>query len=151
MESRAARLIRDDANQSLERSHADPPSGSAGLRVDAASLSSHVVVRKAKEDTMTEQDVKTQQAKFFSRLAEEVESGAPLLRSLRKLEDELGEPLRAAVVALGGAIEAGDTFSQALAKSPAVFEPGVLALVEGGEKAGWLQKVLPVVAQYVVR
>ena len=42
MESRAARLIRDDANQSLERSHADPPSGSAGLRADAASLSSHV-------------------------------------------------------------------------------------------------------------
>ena len=43
MQSRAARLIRDDANQWLERSHADPPAGSGGLRADAASLSSHVL------------------------------------------------------------------------------------------------------------
>ena len=100
---------------------------------------------------MTEQDVRNQQAKFFSQLAEELASGAPVLRSLRKVQKDLGEPLRAAVVALGDAIEAGDTLSQALAKSPTVFEPGVVALVEGGEKAGWLQKLMPVVAEYVSR
>ena len=48
MESRAARLTRDDANQSLERSHAEPPSGTAGLRADAASLSSHVRLKTMK-------------------------------------------------------------------------------------------------------
>ena len=100
---------------------------------------------------MTEQDARSQQARFFSKLAGELESGVHLLRSLRKVQEDLGEPLRAAVVALGDAIEAGDTLSQALAKSPTVFEPGVVALVEGGEKAGWLQKVMPVVAEYVSR
>ena len=100
---------------------------------------------------MTEQDMNNQQATFFGRLAEEVESGAPLLLSLREIQGELEKPLRDAVVKLGDAIEAGDTLSQALAKSPAVFEPGVVALIEGGEKAGWLQKVLPVVAEYVSR
>jgi type II secretory pathway component PulF len=105
----------------------------------------------AEERSMTAQGVMVQQARFFSELGKKLEAGVPFLRALRQLQDELAEPLRGAVVALGDAIEAGGTFSQALARSSVAFEPGVVALVEGGEKAGWLHKVLPVVAEYVRR
>ena len=101
---------------------------------------------------MSDQVAKVELVKLFNRMAEEVKAGRPLLASLRRIESEFtGTQVQKSVAALGDAIEKGDTLSQALGRNSALFEPGVVALVEGGEKAGWLQNVLPVVADYIGR
>jgi len=87
---------------------------------------------------------------FFFRLAEDLRAGHPMLHSLRKSQEEFaGTSIEKTIKTLADNIEKGSTLFEALEKHPGVFDEGVVALVKGGETAGCLDHVLPVIADYV--
>jgi type IV pilus assembly protein PilC len=76
-------------------------------------------------------------------LATMVASGMTLLRALYVLEEQTGsKPLREAIVGVRKDVEAGLLFSAALARSPKVFSPLYVAMVESGETGGRLDEAL---------
>lgn len=85
-------------------------------------------------------------------LAAFIRAGVPLLEGVDVLAEESGNPaLRRALRAIGEALRAGDTFSQALANQPKVFPPFMIAVVQSAELTGRLDNVLDQVARYVDR
>ena len=70
-------------------------------------------------------------SKFFQDLVSMLDAGRPLLSSLREMESSgtTAPALRPVVHQLADDIAAGSSFSAALAKHPAVFDPGYLAML----------------------
>jgi len=68
---------------------------------------------------------------FLQNLVTKLDAGNPLYRSLHELatSDDVAAELRPTIEQLAGDIAGGSSFAQALAKHPAVFDPGYVALV----------------------
>ena len=89
---------------------------------------------------------------FWSRFTERTCAGQPLLPALRAVEGELRpQPLHAVVRALADDVEDGLTLSAAMKKHPLTFSRGAVCLVEGGERAGILDRVLLLIVEHLWR
>jgi type IV pilus assembly protein PilC len=90
------------------------------------------------------QKVKTEDVIFFTRqLHTVVRSGIPLLSGLRALEEQTRTgKLKAATKEMCRDIEAGRTFSDALAKHGNIFSELYISMVRAGETGGTLDDVL---------
>ena len=101
---------------------------------------------------MTESAHGPEAAKFFTALADDLKAGQPVLRSLRRIEENLSDtPFSETIGMMADDIEQGSTLSQALGEHPNAFDEAVVLLVKGGEAAGMLDRLLPIVADYVSR
>ncbi|MEO0454159.1 MAG: type II secretion system F family protein [Verrucomicrobiota bacterium] len=86
---------------------------------------------------------------FTRQLATLIDSGLPLLRSLRTLtKQEKNVPLKNAMNTLADAVESGSTFSEALAQHPKIFNKLFVNMVKAGELGGVLEIVLTRLAEF---
>jgi type IV pilus assembly protein PilC len=89
-------------------------------------------------------------ALFTRQLATLIDAGLPLLKSLRVLESQQKPgPLKVALVNMGGAVEGGSTFSEALADHPKLFNKLFVNMVKAGEAGGVLEIVLNRMAEFL--
>lgn len=80
---------------------------------------------------------------FSQQLAAMVSAGIPILECLHELIEETDNPaLRRALIKVAQDIQAGSTFSQALARHPRIFSELFVALVHAGEIGGVLEQSL---------
>lgn len=87
---------------------------------------------------------------FTRQLATLVDAGLPLLRGLRVLERQERNPtLKKVINDLAASIEAGSTFSEALAQHPKVFNRLYVNMVRAGEVGGVLEVVLNRLAEFM--
>ena len=87
---------------------------------------------------------------FARQLATLIDAGMPLLRGLRLLEAQQRHPTLKQVIAdLGYSIEGGDTFTEALARHPKVFNHLFVNMVKAGEIGGVLEVVLGRLADFM--
>lgn len=87
---------------------------------------------------------------FTRQLATLVDAGLPLLRGLRVLERQERHPtLKKVINDLAASIEAGSTFSEALAQHPKVFNRLYVNMVRAGEVGGVLEVVLNRLAEFM--
>ena len=85
---------------------------------------------------------------FSQQLATMVGAGIPIMECLRELIDETeSPPLRHALQRITRDIQAGSTFSQALARHPKIFSGMFVALVHAGEVGGVLEQSLDAIAE----
>jgi type IV pilus assembly protein PilC len=94
--------------------------------------------------------VKAKSLMIFTRqLATLIDAGLPLLRSLRTLLKQEKHPgLKAAMTNLAESVEAGNTFSEALAQHPKIFNKLYVNMVKAGELGGVLEVVLRRLAEF---
>jgi type IV pilus assembly protein PilC len=86
---------------------------------------------------------------FTRQLATLIDSGLPLLRSLRTLmKQERNPALRGAMNNLADSVESGSTFSEALAQHPKIFNKLYVNMVKAGELGGVLEIVLTRLAEF---
>lgn len=87
---------------------------------------------------------------FTRQLATLVDAGLPLLRGLRVLERQERNPtLKKVIGELAASIEAGSTFSEALAQHPKIFNRLFVNMVRAGELGGVLEVVLNRLAEFM--
>jgi type IV pilus assembly protein PilC len=80
---------------------------------------------------------------FCFHLEQFLQAGVPIIESLADLRDTIEHPhFREIVTSLVGAIEGGETLSQALERHPQVFDNVFCSLIRAGERAGELPTVL---------
>ena len=83
-------------------------------------------------------------------LATLVSAGLPLLRGLRVLLRQTKNPtMRKALEAMGQSVESGNTFSEALAQHPRVFDYLYVNMVRAGEAGGVIEVVLARLAEFM--
>ncbi|MGI8460944.1 MAG: type II secretion system F family protein [Solirubrobacterales bacterium] len=101
-----------------------------------------------KLENIFKRGVKMRPLAVFSRqYATLIASGMPMLRSLYTLEDQTeDEKLKEAITRLRQDIEAGSSVSQAMEKSPTIFDPLYRSMVESGESSGRLEEALDRIA-----
>jgi type II secretory pathway component PulF len=81
-----------------------------------------------------------------------LEAGVPIVQSLDTLSRQSRSPKLTEVIReLRGHVEAGRPISAGLQRYPEVFGPVVVSLVRAGEKGGFLDKALALVADYLDR
>lgn len=88
--------------------------------------------------------VKTKEKIIFSRqLSTLINAGLPLVQSLKSVQSQTkSKPLQAVINQVVSDVEAGNTLSASLAKSPKVFNTIFCSLVASGEASGTLDKAL---------
>lgn len=88
--------------------------------------------------------VRTKDKVIFSRqLSTMINAGLPLVQSLRTVEGQTSnKPLRVIIQKVMADIEAGSSFSAALAKFPNTFNRVYVSLIAAGETSGTLDKAL---------
>ena len=87
---------------------------------------------------------------FFRQMASLFSAGVPLFESLIALEDQFSdETFRKIVTKIKEDVEAGLSFSEALAKYPNIFSRLVIAMVASGERAGVMGETLKRIAEYL--
>jgi type II secretory pathway component PulF len=88
--------------------------------------------------------VKPQDLIIFSRqLATLMAAGVPFLQGLATMEKQSENPrLKAAISAIKADVEAGSTFSDAIAKHPAIFSKLYVSMIKAGEAAGIMDSIL---------
>jgi type IV pilus assembly protein PilC len=87
---------------------------------------------------------------FTRQLATLVEAGLPLLRGLRLLEEQEGNPtMRNVIGRLSADIEGGGSLGEAVAAQPGVFNPLYVNMVRAGEISGALEVTLGRLAQFM--
>jgi type IV pilus assembly protein PilC len=87
---------------------------------------------------------------FTRQLATLVNVGMPLLRGLRLLQEQEGQPaLKRVISEIARAVETGGTMSEALAAHPKVFSPLYVNMVRAGEMGGVLEEVLRRQAEFM--
>ncbi len=88
--------------------------------------------------------VKPQDLIIFSRqLATLMGAGIPFIQSLATMEKQTDNPrLKKTIVDVGRDVEAGSSFSDALAKHPAIFDTLYVSMIRAGEAAGILDEIL---------
>lgn len=80
---------------------------------------------------------------FSRQLATLVSAGIPFLQSLGAIERQSENPkLKAVIGAIRRDVEAGRSFSEALAKHPSVFSRMYVSMIRAGETAGMLDEIL---------
>lgn len=86
---------------------------------------------------------------FTRQLATLIDAGLPLLRSLRTLiKQEKNPALQNAMANLADSVESGNTFSEALAQHPKIFNKLYVNMVKAGELGGVLEIVLTRLAEF---
>lgn len=86
---------------------------------------------------------------FTRQLATLIDAGLPLLRSLRTLiRQEKNPALKNAMAHLADSVESGNTFSEALAQHPKIFNKLYVNMVKAGELGGVLEIVLTRLAEF---
>jgi len=86
---------------------------------------------------------------FTRQLATLIDAGLPLLRSLKTLlKQEKNVALKGAMANISDAVESGNTFSEALAQHPKVFNKLYVNMVKAGELGGVLEVVLTRLAEF---
>jgi len=86
---------------------------------------------------------------FTRQLATLIDAGLPLLRSLRTLiKQEKNPALVGAMENLADSVESGNTFSEALAQHPKIFNKLYVNMVKAGELGGVLEIVLTRLAEF---
>src|SRR5438552_887888 len=86
---------------------------------------------------------------FTRQLATLIDSGLPLLRSLNVLAKQERDPvLKRTTVALADSVQGGNTFSDALAQHPKIFNELYVSMVKAGELGGVLEVVLTRLAEF---
>jgi len=89
-------------------------------------------------------------ATFSRQLSTLVDVGIPLLKSLRLLEPRTSDPVLQRIInQLAQDIEAGHSFSEALAKHPRVFSKLFVNMIRVAEKGGTLERSLKIVADAI--
>lgn len=87
---------------------------------------------------------------FTKNIAVMLTSGIPLVSAVRSLTVQAANPSFARVCAtLAGDIQAGQRFSLALERHPAVFDAFYVNVVRAGEKAGSLERNLEYIASHI--
>ena len=87
---------------------------------------------------------------FTRQLATLVNVGMPLLRGLRLLQEQEGQPaLKHVISEIARTVESGGTMSEALAAHPKVFSPLYVNMVRAGELGGVLEVVLRRQAEFM--
>lgn len=87
---------------------------------------------------------------FNVQLSNMINAGIPILASLKTLSGQIeNKRLKEAVGSALRSVEAGDNFSGALAKQPAIFPKLFINMVKAGEASGKLDNVLSKYAQFV--
>ena len=106
---------------------------------------------KKKAVTSKENKVGIDDLVIFSRqLATMVEAGIPLVQALSILAEQIEHPgLKNVVFMVRKDIEAGTSFSDALAKHPNIFSELFINMVQAGEVSGMLDEVLDRLATYL--
>ena len=96
------------------------------------------------------QKVKSKILMIFTRqLATLIDSGLPLLRSLNVLAKQERDPvLKRTTEALADSVQSGNTFSDALAQHPKIFNELYISMVKAGELGGVLEVVLTRLAEF---
>src|SRR6267378_3286126 len=96
------------------------------------------------------QKVKSKILMIFTRqLATLIDSGLPLLRSLNVLSKQERDPvLKRTTEALADSVQGGNTFSDALAQHPKIFNELYVSMVKAGELGGVLEVVLTRLAEF---
>src|SRR6201987_1199326 len=86
---------------------------------------------------------------FTRQLATLIDSGLPLLRSLNVLaKQERDSVLKKTINKLADAVQGGNTFSDALALHPRIFNDLYVNMVKAGELGGVLELVLNRLAEF---
>lgn len=79
-----------------------------------------------------------------------LDAGLPLIRSLRTLERQTKDPNNKIVLGeTADLVEAGSTFSEALAQNPKSFDKLYLNMIRAGEAAGAMEIILNRLAQFL--
>jgi type II secretory pathway component PulF len=90
--------------------------------------------------------------KFWISLAKRQCGGSCLGSSVQAIEHELdGSPLAEVLHEMIEAIRGGACLHEAMRHHPAAFGGHVCALVEGGERAGSLERILPLIVEFAWR
>jgi len=95
--------------------------------------------------------IRRKQLTLFTRqLAILLDAGLPLIRSLKTLERQTRDPIVKMVLGeTADAVEAGSTFSEALAKNPKTFDKLFLNMIRAGEAAGAMETILNRLASFM--
>ncbi len=89
---------------------------------------------------------------FFRQLATMLEAGVPIVQSLDTLSRQSQSPkLREIIGEIKGHVEAGRPISSGLQRYPEVFGPVIVSLVRAGERGGFVDHALTMVADYLDR
>jgi type IV pilus assembly protein PilC len=87
---------------------------------------------------------------FTRQLATLVQAGMPLLRGLRTLQEQEGNPtLKGVIGALSTSIEGGSSFAEAVAAHPKIFNRLFVNMVKAGEIGGVLDVTLLRLAEFM--
>ena len=88
-------------------------------------------------------------ASFYGQLADLLQSGVPLLRSMEILERQASNPsLNAILKDVRGKVAEGTGLSQAMASHPKVFSELAVSMVLAGQEGGFLEDVLKRIADF---
>jgi type IV pilus assembly protein PilC len=111
----------------------------------------HIAVRRRRIWPWPGGGVKVRVLTVFTRqLATLVQAGMPLLRSLRTLQEQEGNPtLRRVLGELAAAIEGGSSLTEAVAMHPKVFNRLYVNMVKAGEASGALDLTLARLAEFM--
>src|SRR5580700_6363288 len=87
---------------------------------------------------------------FTRQLATMVDAGLAMVQSLQALADQTANKvMRDVIKDVTARVESGDSFSEALAKHPKVFNKLFVCMVGAGEKGGLLSEILARLATYL--
>jgi type II secretory pathway component PulF len=86
---------------------------------------------------------------FYRQMADLIGAGIPLVKALQVVAGQSTSPaMRAIIATVAGDVQGGDTFAQALEKHARSFPRLAVALVNSGEKGGFLPDVLQQLAGF---
>jgi general secretion pathway protein F/type IV pilus assembly protein PilC len=89
-------------------------------------------------------------ATFYSQLADLLQNGVPLLRSLELLERQSTHPtLKSVLREVRGKVADGTGLAQAMAQHPKVFDELAVSMIRAGQEGGFLEDVLKRIATFV--
>jgi type IV pilus assembly protein PilC/MSHA biogenesis protein MshG len=92
----------------------------------------------------------TDLAFFFRQLSTMLQAGVPYVQCLNTLGSQSHSgKLREIIHEMQGHVEAGRPISAAMVRYPEVFTPVMTSLIQAGEKGGFLDQALALVAQYL--
>lgn len=86
---------------------------------------------------------------FYRQMADLIQAGIALVKALQIVVAQTPcEPLRAIIAQVTADVQGGDTFAEALGKHPKVFLKLAVALIQAGEKGGFLPDILQQLAGF---
>ena len=111
---------------------------------DLAVVALQSLVKRAVRQKRSGYKVKTQDLVVFTRqLATMMDAGLPLVQALTSLEEQTNnKKFKAVLKSVVKHVEQGQSFSEALAQHPNVFNDIYVTLVQAGEAGGLLSEIL---------